>query len=158
MEDIIIAAISGALEGLLGFPVRAEPQAAKGNTASLVLYLTGISAGGERPGKDGAGATCRLTMTADFRTSGTHRAWLSEAVRFSRRLSEVSESGPKAFTVTRADGSSVRGRLLCIRQGSGQFVYDEDDRMMPATYIERFSVTADFPACVLDDDDDREDV
>lgn len=156
MEDRIITAISGALEGLIGFPVRTAPQAAKGNTASLVLYLGCISEGGERPGKDGAGATCCLTMTADFRSSGTHRAWLSEAVRFSRRLSEVSESGPKAFTVTRADGSSVRGRLLCIRKGNGHFVYDEDDRMMPATYIEQFSVTADFPACVLDDD--KEDV
>lgn len=158
MEDRIIAAISGALEGLLGFPVRTAPQAAKGNTAQLVLYFTGLEPGGERPGEDGEMATCRLTMTAEFSTAGTHRAWLSEAVKFSRRLSEISQRGPVSLDLFLSDKRSVRGRLLCVRSGRGQFVYDDAEKSMPATYVERFSVTADFPACVLDDDDDREDV
>lgn len=150
----ILDALARGIENELSVPVVFAPQRAGGNSAAITLYFAGLDAGGERTGNASAVAMERLSFTADFSVSGTHEKWLTNAVLFSRRLTRFLEEKRGFFPLLiPAGGKDMKARAVCYRSGQGGFVYDEENKSMPVSYVERFLISLDYPAAVINEEE-----
>ena len=150
----ILDALAREIEKELLIPVVFAPQRAGGNSAAITIYFTGLVAGGERAGNASAAATERLSFSANFSISGTHEKWLTNAVLFSRRLTRFleEEHGFLSLMIPAEEKKEVKARAVCYRSGQGEFVYDEENKSMPVSYVERFLISLDYPAALIEEE------
>lgn len=146
----IIDALRQQIKEQTGIMPVLAPQAAGGNTAMITLFFSGFTAAGERPGDSRSTAGERIEFSAVFSVAGTHENWLNTAVKYSRKLMRIIEDGgylPLKVPFTE-DGEEKEISLYSqwSRSGRGQFVYDEEDKNMPVTYTETYSVWIVYPA------------
>lgn len=147
----IIEELKKQIKNEFGIMPVLAPQKANGNTAMITLFFTGMMAAGELPGDNKKTANEELDMTAVFSIAGTHENWLSTAISYSRRLMQFVESGgkmPLKITYT-TSGEEKIIHAQWNRTGKGQFVYDEEDKNMPVTYVENYTVTIVYPAYIV---------
>lgn len=128
--------------GLL--PVLA-PQAAGGNTAAITLFFSGIQLAGERAR---GGVSEGISFTAELSSSGTHTHWLNEVIVCSRKLDELAHKGSLPLVVCEGK-TAYRTVMTWDRVQAGHFVYDEEDKNMPVTYQEAYSVFVRYPADMI---------
>ena len=135
----IIEELKSQIKKEIGIMPVLAPQKAGGNTAMITLFFTGMMAAGELPGDNQKTANEELDMTAVFSIAGTHENWLNTAISYSRRLMQLVESGgkmPLKITYTTSgEEKTIQIYAQWNRTGKGQFVYDEEDKNMPVTYV-----------------------
>lgn len=151
--NTIIESLKTKIKDVTGLMPVIAPQKANGNTAMLMLFFTGMMAAGELPGDNQKTANEELDMTAVFSIAGTHENWLNTAISYSRRLMQLVESGgkmPLKITYTTSgEEKTIQIYAQWNRTGKGQFVYDEEDKNMPVTYVENYTVTIVYPAYIV---------
>lgn len=149
----IIEELKSQIKKEIGIMPVLAPQKAGGNTAMITLFFTGMMAAGELPGDNPKTANEELDMTAVFSIAGTHENWLNTAISYSRRLMQLVESGgkmPLKITYTTSgEEKTIQIYAQWNRTGKGQFVYDEEDKNMPVTYAENYTVTIVYPAYIV---------
>lgn len=149
----IIEELKSQIKKEIGIMPVLAPQKAWGNTAMITLFFTGMMAAGELPGDNQKTANEELDMTAVFSIAGTHENWLNTAISYSRRLMQLVESGgkmPLKITYTTSgEEKTIQIYAQWNRTGKGQFVYDEEDKNMPVTYVENYTVTIVYPAYIV---------
>lgn len=121
------------------------PQAAGGNTAAITLFFSGIQLAGERAR---GGVSEGISFTAELSSSGTHTHWLNEVIACSRKLDALVHAGSLPLVISEG-GKGYRAVMTWDRVQTGHFVYDEEDKNMPVTYQETYSVFVRYPANMI---------
>lgn len=145
----ILEELKNQIKNEIGIMPVFAPQQASGNTAMIILSYTGIEAAGERPDDARNTANESITLSAVFSISGTHEKWLNTAILYSRNFIRLIENGGK-MPLTVYSGEQKKNHIYAQweRIGKGQFLYDED-KSMPVTYQETYSVTIVYPASMI---------
>ena len=133
-----------------GIPLILAPQSAMGNTGQLVVYFYGITSSGQSSNNDTVNGYESLNLRIEYISSGTHEKWIDGVIKESRKLNLIAntDNGKMKFLVPfkETDKTAV---AYWSRVGNGQFVYDEDDKSMPVSYREEFTVEIRYPTYLI---------
>lgn len=157
----IVESLKTKIKDVTGLMPVLAPQKAGGNTAMITLFFTGLTSAGERPGDSRKTANEEIDFKAVFSIAGTHKNWLNTAISHSRKLMQIIEDGGNLPFSVSYDNEGEKKEIVLFsqwsRNGSGQFVYDEEDRNMPVTYMEEYSVRVVYPAWLVGGKTDESD-
>lgn len=129
----LVDSLKETVKTYFGIPAVLLPQKATINSARIELLFQSVIPNGEGNEK--------LTFTADFRTNGTHKKWLTETISFSRKVQELS----KEYMPLNVDG--VQLRCYWIKNGAAGWRYpSEEESSMPAEYENSWRVELDIPS------------
>lgn len=149
----IIEELKSQIKKEIGIMPVLAPQKAGGNTAMITLFFTGLTSAGEHPGDSRKTANEEIDFKAVFSIAGTHKNWLNTAISHSRKLMQIIEDGGSLPISVSYDHEGEKKEIVLFsqwsRNGSGQFVYDEEDKNMPVTYMEEYSVRVVYPAWLV---------
>lgn len=146
--DRITIALQEAIKKDLGLMSILMPQKAEGNTAQVQLSFTGIKASGESSNDDSTNGTESISLNATYIISGTHKKWINQAIKDSRKFCNLIEkNNGKMLLVVKIDTENTKKiYALWNRQGDGQFVYPNDEeKSMPVSYVESYKIDIRFP-------------
>ena len=144
----ILDALQEAIKKDLGLMSILMPQKPEGNTAQIQLSFSGIKANGESSTDDSVSGTESITLNATYVISGTHKKWINQAIKDSRKFCNlIEEDNGKMLLVVKIDTENTKKIFaLWNRQGDGQFVYPNDEeKSMPVSYIENYKIDIRFP-------------
>jgi hypothetical protein len=156
---IVIDALVSALRGR-GLPVVEQPQAAANTNAHIDLWLTGLTAGGEK--RSGGGSPLdyeTMTFTAEITASGAARVFVGGLRKTLRIMALLGESSlPVPVTVPDPDqeGKTLTKTLRAHfeRTGPGAFEYEAEGAPMPARFREPWRITITYPAGIVPHEED----
>lgn len=146
--DRITTALQEAIKKDLGLMSILMPQKAEGNTAQVQLSFTGIKASGESSNDDSTNGTESISLNATYVISGTHKKWINQAIKDSRKFCNLIEKNDgKMILVVNIDTENTKKiYALWNRQEEGHFVYsDDEEKSMPVSYIENYKIDIRFP-------------
>ena len=144
----ILDALQEAIKKDLGLMSILMPQKPEGNTAQIQLSFSGIKANGESSTDDSVSGTESITLNATYVISGTHKKWINQAIKDSRKFCNLIEKdNGKMILVVKIDTENTKKiYALWNRQGEGQFVYPNDEeKSMPVSYVENYKIDVRFP-------------
>jgi hypothetical protein len=149
---IIIDALVSALRSQ-GLQVIEQPQAATNTGAHIDLWLTGLTAGGEK--RNGSPLDYEtMTFTAEVAASGTARVFVGGLRKTLRTMAQLGESSlevPVAVRISSAPESwgTKKLRAHFEKLGMGAFEYESEDAPMPARFRESWRITITYPASIV---------
>jgi hypothetical protein len=144
---IVIDALAEALrsEGLLVFE---QPQAAVNTNTHIDLWLTGLTAGGEKGNGDPL-AYETMTFNADVVSSGVARAFVGSLRKALRKMAELGERS-LAVPVPGLNGAKAKNLKAHFEKISpGAFEYEAEEAPMPARFKEPWRITITYPADLI---------
>jgi hypothetical protein len=149
---IVIDALVSALRAR-GLRVIEQPQAAVNTSAHIDLWLSGLSAGGEKRSGDPLEYET-MTFTAEVTASGVARAFvggLRKTLRAMARLGESSLAVPVAMPDPDHPGESITKNLRAHfeKTAAGAFEYESEDAPMPARFREPWRITITYLAGIV---------
>lgn len=138
MEELINALIS-AIKKSLALDSVLMPQKARTSTEHIELLFVDLTDNG-----DGGEET--LTLSATYRTEGTHEHWLAKTIKAKRALKKL-DGGYISVAY-----KSNTLRAYWKRSEAAHWEYpDGDISAMPAAYVAPYLVTIDYPARLIEE-------
>lgn len=135
-EDIVDA-LKEKITADTGFPVLILPQNATNNTAHIELLFQDLEQNGENNEK--------LTINAEYKTSGTHKKWLTQTIKLKRILKGFSENCMDFV----CKGENLRAYWQSRMEP--QWVYPQDNEgAMPEAYVMAYMIEVDIPSRFID--------